>query len=584
MNIPRSEHPKPQLRRDSWQSLNGLWQFEIDNGRSGLARGLAGSDTPLSQQILVPFCPESKLSGIGYTDFMYGVWYKRSIQICAEQLQGCIRLHFGAVDYRCTVYVNGQEAGKHTGGYTSFYFDITDLLKEGENTLAIFAEDDTRDPMIPRGKQSEEYFSHDCDYTRTTGIWQSVWLEFLPVTHLDSFRLYPDAATGKVTIIAQLCGAAALTVRALYEGRTVGEITTACSGGSQTLCLPLSERHLWEVGCGRLYDLELTYGDDLVHSYFGLRSVELDERVCRINGRPVFQRLILDQGFYPDGIYTAPSDAELIADIERSMAMGFNGARLHEKVFEERFLYHADRLGYMVWGEYPNWGLQHTRPEAIYSFLPNWLEELERDFNHPSIIGWCPFNETWDLNAHPQYDPLLRLVYRTTKTADPTRPCIDTSGNYHVETDIFDLHDYRQEPKAFVGSYPKDGPITIRFAERQTYGGEPIMISEYGGIGYSPAEKDELTNRDDLVNENGPVNEAWSYGNAAASEKEFIARFKGLTDVLLDHPHIMGLCYTQLTDVEQEQNGLYTYDRRPKVDPAIIHEIMARKAAIEEEV
>lgn len=583
MSIPRPEHPKPQFCRENWENLNGPWQFEIDNGRSGLARGLARQDTKLAQQIVVPFCPQSKLSGIAYKDFMYGVWYKRQITLTSDQLQNRVRLHFGAVDYRCTVYVNEKKAGMHQGGYTSFYFDITDLVQEGENTIAVFAEDDERDPMIPRGKQSEEFFSHDCDYTRTTGIWQTVWLEFLPAIHLDRFRIYPDAATGKVTIIAQLCGSAALHIKALYEGRIVGETQVACGGGSQTVCLPLSELHLWEVGCGRLYDLELTYGDDRVSSYFGLRTVSLDDHVCRMNGKPVFQRLILDQGFYPDSIYTAPSDAELIADIERSMAMGFNGARLHEKVFEERFLYHADRLGYMVWGEYPNWGLQHTRPEAIYAILPDWLEELERDFNHPAIVGWCPFNETWNLNDHPQYDPLIGLVYRATKTADPTRPCIDTSGNFHVKTDIFDLHDYVQDPEKFAAHYPKDAPLTIRFAERQTYGGQPVMISEYGGIGYHFTDDDALTNRDDLVNENGPISEAWSYGNAAATKEEFIARFKGLTDVLLDNPSIMGLCYTQLTDVEQEQNGLYTYDRRPKVEPAIMHAIMARKAAIEKE-
>lgn len=563
MNIPRSEHPKPQFRREHWQNLNGTWQFEIDNGRSGFSRGLHQKENLLSDQILVPFCPESTLSGIAHKDFMYGVWYKRQVTLASEQLQGHVRLHFGAVDYRCTVYINGKEAGIHVGGYTSFYFDITDLVAEGENTIAVFAEDDTRDPMIPRGKQSEEFFSHDCDYTRTTGIWQTVWLEFLPSVHLESFRIYPDTAADQVTIVAQLCGAAAFTVKALYEGRPMGQISVPCTGGSATVCLPLAEHHLWEVGHGRLYDLEFSYGEDRVYSYFGLRSVSLDDTVFRINGQSVFQRLVLDQGFYPDGVYTAPSDAELLGDIKRSMAMGFNGARLHEKVFEERFLYHADRLGYLVWGEYPNWGLDHSRPEAVYSILPEWLSEVERDFNHPSIIGWCPLNETWDQHGHPQYDPLLALIYRATKAADPTRPCIDTSGNYHVETDIFDLHDYTQDPEKFASHYPADGPLVIRFSERQQYQGQPIFISEYGGIGYSISDT------------------AWSYGNAASSKEEYISRFKALTDILLDNPQIFGLCYTQLTDVEQEQNGLYTYDRQPKVEPAVIHEILSRKAAIE---
>lgn len=581
MNIPRPEHPKMQLRRDSWQNLNGTWQFEADPGRSGLARGLAKKDARLAGQIQVPFCPESVLSGVGTPDFMYGVWYQKTICLTDEQLSGLVRLHFGAVDYKCTVYVNEQLAGTHQGGYVSFYFDIAPFLQPGDNTITVFAEDDVRDPLVPRGKQSEAFFSHGCDYTRTTGIWQTVWLEFLPVVHLDRMRLYPDAATGKVTVVAQLCGAAALTLKASYQGRPMGEVTLPCVGGSETVVLPLAETHLWEIGHGRLYDLELIYGEDVVHSYFGLRSVQLDDGVFRLNGKAVFQRLVLDQGFYPDGIYTAPTDAALLADIERSIAMGFNGARLHQKVFEERFLYHADRMGYLVWGEYPDWGLSRTDPMAIYSILPEWLEEVERDFNHPAIIGWCPLNEVWDrdLNIgsvaaadpvwkhsqHSPFAPLIAMLYRATKAADPTRPCVDASGGYHVETDIFDLHDYEQDPEIFAQHYPADGSMPFdQFESRQVYRGEAIFNSEYGGIGFS---------LDDT---------AWSYGSAAHSQEEYIARFKALTETLLRCPRIFGLCYTQLTDVEQEQNGLYTYDRRPKVDPAVMHAILSQKAAVEE--
>lgn len=564
MNIPRSEHPKMQFRRDNWQNLNGTWQFEIDNGRSGKARGLAKNDTVLSSQIMVPFCPESALSGVEHKDFMYGVWYKRTVTLSSEELSGLVRLHFGAVDYRCTVYVNEKEAGTHTGGYTSFYFNIAHLLQPGENVITVYAEDDTRDPLIPRGKQSEEFFSHGCDYTRTTGIWQTVWMEFLPQTHIEAFRIDTEAATGQVNLSLQLLGAATLTVKASYEGKPMAEASVTSAGGSAVLSMTLAERHLWEVGCGRLYDLELTYGDDTVHSYFGLRSVAMNDHAFLLNGRSVFQRLVLDQGFYPDGIYTAPSDEALERDIKLSMTMGFNGARLHEKVFEERFLYHCDRLGYLAWGEYPNWGLDHTRSEAIYSILPEWLSEVQRDYNHPAIIGWCPFNETWDRAGHVQYDPLLALVYRATKAVDPNRPCIDTSGNFHVETDIFDLHDYEQDAAVFASHYPVDGPFVDRFEVRQPYNGKPVFISEYGGIGYSIGSA------------------AWSYGSAARTEEEYIQRFTALTETLLKHPRIFGLCYTQLTDVEQEQNGVYTYHREPKVDPAIFHAILSQKAAIED--
>ncbi len=565
MKIPRPEHPKPQFVREHWQSLNGPWQFEIDNGKSGAARGLTDPEAVYSRTINVPFCPESELSGVGVRDFLYGVWYRRTVDIPQEALAGRVFLHFGAVDHRCTVYVNGQEAGGHVGGYVSFRVEITPWLRAGTNTLTVFAEDDTRDPMIPRGKQSEEYASHDCDYTRTTGIWQSVWLEFTPQAYVDRIRVLPDIYGPSVTVIAQVAGAGQLTVQALLDGKPVGSAAADSAGGTVTVTVPLTEKRLWEPGVGGLYDLVLTFGEDRVQSYFGLRSVALDGTCCRINGRPVFQRLVLDQGFYPQGVYTAPTDAELEADIRRSMAMGFNGARLHEKVFEERFLYHADRLGYLVWGEFPNWGLDHTRPESIYGILPQWLEELERDFNHPAIVGWCPFNETWDQHGNRQCDDVLRTVYRATKAADPTRPCIDTSGNFHTETDIHDLHDYTQDAAEFAAHFPKDGPFFDRYAKRQPYHGQPILVSEYGGIGFSLS------------------GEAWSYGNAAQSQEEYIQRFKALADVLLDHPGMMGFCYTQLTDIEQEQNGVYTYDRQPKVDPAVFHAILSRPAAVEQD-
>ena len=567
--IDRTEHPKPQFERAAWQNLNGEWQFEIDHGNSGAERGWEAPDAPFSRVINVPFCPESRLSGIGYTDFMTSVWYRRTVSVTAEELAGRVVLHFGAVDYLTTVYINGRKCGTHKGGYVSFAFDVTAYLCEGENTITVHAEDDTRDPMIPGGKQSSLYASHGCSYTRTTGIWQTVWMEFTPRTYIRKVKYYPDIAACAVALHAELEGKGTFAAKAFFEGKEMGEASVKTEGGYVVLNLPLAEKHLWELGKGGLYDLELTFGEDKVKSYFGLRSARYADGRFLLNDKSVFQRTVLDQGFNPEGIYTAPSDEELALDIDRSMAMGFNGARLHEKVFEERFLYHCDRKGYMVWGEYPNWGLDHSKPEAVYGILPEWLEEVERDFNHPAIIGWCPFNETWDIDGHRQFDELLELVYRATKAADHTRPVIDTSGNYHVVTDVFDLHDYTQDPAAFAAHYARldkegllDGPQL--FPDRQHYEGQPFFLSEYGGIRWTDDES------------------GWGYGNAPASPEEFLARLKGLTDALLDNPRVTGLCYTQLTDVEQEQNGLYTYDRKPKFPPEVIHEIFARKAAIED--
>lgn len=568
MTLPRSEHPDPQFQRKDWLNLNGEWDFEFDFGNSGLRAGIL-ERSEWSKKITVPFCPESKLSGIGYTDFIAAVWYRRNITVTEAQLEGRVLIHFGAVDYETYLYVNGKEAGCHKGGYTSFTFDITDFLTAGENVIAVNAKDNVRDPLVPRGKQSEIYDSHGCDYTRTTGIWQTVWLEFVPKAYIKSFKLFPDPVNGALGVSAVLEGEGALKAEAFYDGKPVGSFEKSASGCVSGE-IKLSETHLWEVGCGRLYDLRLTFGDDEVCSYFGLRDVRIDGYKVLINGKSVFQRLVLDQGFYADGIYTAPSDEALVNDIKISLAVGFNGARLHQKVFEPRFLYHCDRLGYIVWGEFGNWGLDYSLDGALESMLPQWCESVARDFNHPAIIGWCPFNETWDRDGRRQNDELLRVIYRVTKQLDETRPCIDTSGNYHVETDIFDVHDYEQNVDIFKGNYDRlmsEGVLYERFPDRQEYDGhKPAFVSEYGGIQWS------LGSRGD----------AWGYGNAPKDEQEFFDRYKGLTDALLDNERMFGFCYTQLYDIEQEQNGLYYYDRTPKFDPEIFRKINSRKAAIED--
>lgn len=569
MNIPRPEHPNPQFMRSAWVNLNGEWGFLIDNSKSGKERNYYKKDKRFDRKITVPFCPESILSGIGNKDFMNAVWYQREFTV-PERYKGMkVFLHFGAVDYKAEVYINGEKAGTHTGGYISFKFDITDKITDGINLITVYAEDDTRNPMQPRGKQSEEYYSHGCDYTRTTGIWQTVWLEFVPESYIENIRIFPNAQNCSVDIQANVVGEGKFEALALFHERIMGAASVETKGGFVTAHLDLKEAYLWDVCEGRLYDLELRFNDDRVDSYFGLRDIKLDGYKFLINGKSVFQRLVLDQGFYPDGIYTAPSDEALLKDIKLSMDVGFNGARLHEKIFEPRFLYHCDKMGYLVWGEYPNWGLDWSDSDSVYHMLPEWMEELQRDFNHPAIIGWCPFNETWDRNGRKQQDDVLRIIYNATKAFDPTRPCIDTSGNFHVITDIFDVHDYEQDVETFTKNYNllmTDGTLFDRHRSRQKYNGEPTFVSEYGGIRWSVDQNDQ---------------NAWGYGNAPKTKTEFIERYKGLTDALLDNDRMFGFCYTQLYDIEQEQNGLYTYSRKPKFDPSIFRVINSRKAKIE---
>lgn len=587
MNIPRAEHPNPQWERDTWKNLNGTWEFEFDFGCSAVERRL-WEKKRFDREILVPFCPESRLSGIGYTDFINGVAYRRNFELSQEELSGRVLLHFGAVDYEASVYVNGTLVGSHKGGYTSFCFDITKHVAPGPNTLFVAVKDDVRSGLQPKGKQAHLYASSGCDYTRTTGIWQTVWLESVPERHIQSAKYYPDPANGKVTVTGLVQGQGTLQLTALWEDKPVGEAALSVEDGFFTVQLDLSETHLWEPGKGGLYTLLLSFGEDRVKSYFGLRTAKFQGRKFLLNGKSLFQRFVLDQGFYPDGIYTAPTEEDLVKDIQLSFAAGFNGARLHEKVFEARFLYHCDRLGYLVWGEYPNWGLDHAHPLSTETYLNQWSEAVEWDFNHPAIIGWCPFNETWGYREEREKNALLSSLYKLTKRLDPTRPCIDSSGNYRILSEVYDIHDYDQDTQSFQarwdgltdriretgGVIPAEDPFFNSAPEgpsgrapffNQPYDNQPIFVSEYGGIRWP----------DDTV-------EGWGYGNAPATPEEFFARYKGLTEALLNNPEIFGFCYTQLYDVEQEVNGLYTYGRAQKFDISLIRKINQQKAAIED--
>jgi len=572
-NIPRPEHPNPQWERSTWKNLNGTWQFDFDFGGSAIERGLFKVEEKLDKEITVPFCPESKLSGIGYTDFINAVCYKKTVELTESDLAGVLFLHFGAVDYTAHIYINGEFVAKHKGGYSSFKVDITKYAKVGENSIFVYVKDDVRGRKQPKGKQANKFYSSGCDYTRTTGIWQTVWLEAVPASFVKFAKYYPDINDCSLTIIGETVGAGALEIKSSFDGKDTGSVKVDCTGGVFKAVLKLTEKHLWTVGEGNLYDLEFTFGNDKVKSYFGLREAKMIGKKFTINGKTVFQRTVLDQGFYPDGIYTAPTDEALKNDIQLSLDCGFNGARLHQKVFEARFLYHADKMGYIVWGEHANWGMDFYDVHATETFLNEWMEIVDRDFNHPAIIGWCPFNETGYVETRGN-NTLITTVFNYTKRIDTTRVCIDSSGWVHnADTDIYDVHDYDQVPESFKAKYDRlvtEGYLVDWYRDQYMkdapeYKGQPVFMSEYGGIQW-----------------NTDGNTGWGYGQAPQSEEEFIARYKGLTDALLDNPMLMGFCYTQLYDIEQEINGLYTYDRKPKFDVEIFKKINSRKAAIED--
>ena len=607
--VPRPEYPRPQFARRDWLCLNGTWQFEIDQGDSGLDRGLL--TRRLKDRITVPFCPESKLSGIGNTDYLNAVWYRREVAIPAAWKGRRILLHFQASDYDTFVWANGTEVGRHRGGMTPFTCDLTDIAVPGKRvTLVVRARDNARDSM-PSGKQSWTYANCICHYTRTTGIWQTVWLEPVPRrAHLLRPKIAPDVANARFAIEQPVAGAqAGLVFRARLRDShgIISEAACVCGVNFYPrldLPVPGKARRLWSPEDPHLYEIELELVDavtgkvvDAAQSYAGLRSVCIDGFAVKLNGKPVFQRLVLDQGYYADGILTAPTDAALARDIELSLAAGFNGARLHQKVFEERFLYHADRLGYLVWGEFSDWGLHgslpvrrwhqdatgkvvrswnHSGPDLPSAHVTQWIEAVQRDFNHPSIIGWCPLNET-ESRVHERitaHDDVMRAMFLATKLYDATRPVLDASGYGHrvPEADIYDSHDYDQNPttfaqrhaplnqdQPFLNDTPTQGSIPWR--------GQPYFVSEFGGIWWNPRAN--------------PGDDSWGYGDRPKTLEEFYQRFEGLCAALLDHPRMFGYCYTQLTDVFQEQNGIFFFDRKKKYALDRIRAAQQRVAAIE---
>ncbi len=574
--VPRPEHPRPDQQRENWLTLNGEWQFEIDKTADGESRGLTYGNN-LNARIIVPFCPESKLSGLGIptTQHMKNVWYRRAFTLPPAMQGKRVRIHFGGVDYRAQVFINGQAAGMHSGGNVGFNFEITKLLKAGSNEVVVKVIDDLWSGLQPGGKQSKSDQSAGCFYTRTTGIWQPVWLEAVGSSFIENISVVPDPDNTRVLITARIHGSdkdLTLTAEAFADGKLTGT-DTAAGPWQNTLVLNLKDKKLWEPGTPFLYDLKLTLRNgketvDELRSYFGLRKITIDGRKILINGKPVFQRLILDQGFYPDGLWTAPSDEALKQDIEMSMACGYNGARLHQKVFEPRFLYWADKLGYLVWGEYPNAGYGNQR-EGFSAVVNEWTEILLRDRSHPAIIGWCAFNENFEGTGE-----LQQMIWNITKAIDPTRPALEASGWMHTlpNPEVRDAHDYTGEPERLRKKWldyfsgPPAGPLAparyVGQTRSQADFGVPFMVSEIGGIGWAA--------------EGG-----WSYGKDPKSPDEFYARYQGTIDAMLDNPNLFGFCYTQLTDIEQERNGLYYYDRKPKFDTKKLHAITSRQAAYE---
>ncbi|WP_369832990.1 glycoside hydrolase family 2 protein [Brachybacterium sp. YJGR34] len=616
-DAPRPEHPRPQLQRDAWLTLNGTWEFEIDQGDSGRERGLL--ERELATTITVPFAPETEASGIGNRDFLEAVWYRRRVSIPAswEGLRPILR--FEAVDHDATVWADGVEVARHRGGFTPFAADLSTVpgvVAGSEVEIVVRARDPHGAPQA-RGKQSQVFRPTHADYHRTTGIWQSVWLEGVPADEIRSLRVIPSLAGASFAVDVPLARSTAGTRLQAVLSEPGGEEVARAEVRADldlaphlALQVPADKVRVWGAGAPELYALTVRLLDadgaelDAVRSYTGLRSTSLNGHEYRLNGEKVFQRLVLDQGYWEQSFMTAPEDAAFTTDIRLALEAGFNGARLHQKVFDQRMLFWADLHGYLTWGEFGDWGANGFGPEGdnqqpTASFIGQWIEAVGRDINHPSIIGWCPLNETHQVlhDRITQLDDVTQAMYDATKLADPTRPVLDASGYSHRVrgADVYDSHSYEQDPERFrVEQAPlaEGRPHTNRrelgidemaFADgafSHDYAGQPYFVSEYGGIWWN---EEEARAAEEASRAGNNAAESWGYGQRIRSEEELYKRFEGLTRVLLEDPLMFGYCYTQMTDVFQEKNGIVDFARGRKLDLSRLRAVQQRPAAFEQD-
>ena len=583
-------HPRPQLTRERWTDLCGVWRFAFDDEDVGRAGGWIERPTAFDREIDVPFPPESRASGLGETGYHPIVWYRRTFRLGAGEAADRLLLHFGAVDYRAEVWVNGRFVVRHEGGHTPFSADVSDVLgrDDTEQVIVVRVEDDPGDLTQPRGKQDWEPTPHRIWYHRTTGIWQPVWLEPVPTARIDQIRWLPDLDSGLLGLTLRLNTAPprplALRLRLWRRGELLtddrwlfDQVETRRQVALDLGQVAMSrDELLWSPRYPNLLDAEVTLLDgdevvDRVGSYVGLRSCGVGGGRFQLNGRPYYPRLVLAQNYWPETHLAAPSIGALRREAGLVKELGFNGVRIHQKVEDPRFLAECDRLGLLVWGEMAN--AYVFSATAIERLTREWLEVVRRDANHPSLVTWMPINESWGVPNLPRdraQRDYVRGLYHLTKALDPSRPVIGNDGWEHLASDIWGIHDYALDGETLRRRYGTSETLERTITEVQPAyrsvalpeakrAGEPVMLTEFGGISHSPA-----------------AGERWhGYGTVSTTEA-FLATYRDVVDAVLDSPAIAGFCYTQLTDTEQETNGLLSADRVPKLDIAAVRQITSR--------
>jgi beta-galactosidase/beta-glucuronidase len=567
-----SAHPRPQLERPEWFSLNGTWDFALDPN----AIWTEPDQVEWDATIRVPFAPETPASGINNTSFYRACWYRRTFDAPRLEKDRRLLLHFGAVDTTATVWVNNHRVARHEGGYTPFHADVTNCLNpQGPQTVVVRAEDDPHDLAKPRGKQDWQLKPHSIWYPRTTGIWQTVWLEPVPSSYVGYVRWTPCLERWEIGVEVRIAGLPRndlrLRVRLSVEDNVLADDVYAVVAGEVHRRIAFSDpgiddyrnELLWTPSRPTLIQADLTLlgpnGEvlDAALSYTALRGIGVQGDRFILNGRPYLLRLVLDQGYWPETGLTAPDDDALRRDVELAKDMGFNGVRKHQKIEDPRFLYWADALGLLVWEEMPS-AYRFTKT-SVERLTREWVEVIERDASHPCIVAWVPFNESWgvpDLPDSPSQRHYVQALYHLTKTLDPTRPVIGNDGWESVATDIIGIHDYDDTPERLARRYGADRGSEL--FERERPGGrllvladeaptnQPIMLTEFGGIAYST-----------------DVSGTWGYQRSDSAE-EFAEHYTRLLEVVRSLPLFAGFCYTQFTDTYQEANGLLFADRTPK--------------------
>lgn len=586
-NIPRPEHPRPDFMRDSFYNLNGAWEFAFDDNNIGLKEGWYKPDHKLDKTITVPFCYQSAASGIGPTDEIHSImWYRRKFTVPSEMHGRTVLVNFGAVDYEATVYVNGMAVGGHKGGYTPFQLDITPFLTDGENDLCVRVVD-MPDPVQPRGKQYWKQGLFSCLYTASSGIWQTVYLEASSDLRIDYIHVTPDIDKGLASVEILLNRVpdrkVTLSLDVKLEEKEIRNVVTTTVNRNVTIVIDMDTRDtfypvaLWSPRNPSLYDLRVQLSDeeiqlDTVDTYFGMRKVEVRDGVVYLNNDRIYQKLILDQGYWPDTMITPPSDEAIREDLKWTKKLGFNGARKHQKIEDPRYYYWADKMGVLVWGELPS-AFTFT-DESVENLTATMQEFIRRDFNHPSIIVWVPLNESWgvpQIVSNKRQQSTASMLYYLTKASDGTRICSGNDGWEQMHTDICGLHDYNSTKEVlkkhfadrdFIEKQTCDGRRAYADGYMPT-GQEAFMVTEYGGIAFANIG---------LQGELGGM-ETWGYHGKESDVDAFFARYEACTEALTEIPFCQGYCYTQLTDIMQEINGLLMPDRKPKVDVERVYRI-----------